>query len=169
MAALHSSRTPQSDSVGARRIGADGAARRRWAARMRRVSDAMPPRKRQRYPRRGNVKAVGDARAPAPSAMSTEGHDRDGGPRDDPREALLTWIVPATLETFDREISSPVPVLVEFWAPWCRPSWMMHPLVEDRVRVCRPAEGRNAQRGRCRWCCQPMRRSRDPAVRAVSR
>ena len=45
------------------------------------------------------------------------------------RDAPAAWIVPSTLDTFDRELRPDVPVLVEFWAPWCRPSWVIHPLV----------------------------------------
>jgi putative thioredoxin len=44
-------------------------------------------------------------------------------------DGLRTSVVAATLDSFDSEIGSRVDVLVEFWAPWCRPSWMMHPLV----------------------------------------
>ena len=61
--------------------------------------------------------------------MTSPGRDREGTPRRGNTDGLRTSIVPATLDSFDREIRSRVPVLVEFWAPWCRPSWMIHPLV----------------------------------------
>jgi thioredoxin 2 len=43
---------------------------------------------------------------------------------------LLPWIVDATKETFDEEIRASVPVLVDFWAPWCGPCRMVSPVVE---------------------------------------
>lgn len=61
--------------------------------------------------------------------MTSGKRDRDGSRSRDNGDSLLTSIVPATLDSFDSELRSRVPVLVEFWAPWCRPSWMIHPLV----------------------------------------
>jgi thioredoxin 2 len=42
-------------------------------------------------------------------------------------------------EGFDEEIKASVPVLVDFWAPWCGPCRMVSPLVE---RVGRENAGR---------------------------
>ena len=58
----------------------------------------------------------------------------EGVPRCAVCHAALPWIVDADKDSFDEEIRASVPVLVDFWAPWCAPCRMVSPVVEKLGR-----------------------------------
>ena len=46
----------------------------------------------------------------------------------------LPWLVSASDSSFQEDLNVSVPVLVDFWAPWCGPCKMITPVLEDIAR-----------------------------------
>jgi len=66
-------------------------------------------------------------------------------PRHGKGKAMAGNVIELTDATFDEIVhNSQVPVLVDFWAPWCGPCRMMAPIVEEiadeyagRAKICK--------------------------------
>ena len=57
-----------------------------------------------------------------------------GVPRCSVCRTALPWIVDTDAGGFGEEIVASVPVLIDFWAPWCGPCRMVSPIVEQMGR-----------------------------------
>ena len=71
---------------------------------------------------------------PACQAKNRVGPIPKGTPRCGSCKSSLPWIVDAGEQDFAAQTQASVPVLVDFWAPWCRPCRMVSPALERLAR-----------------------------------
>jgi thioredoxin 2 len=62
------------------------------------------------------------------------GPKAEGVPRCAKCHELLPWEVETDESGFDAEIKASVPVIVDFWAPWCGPCRMIAPALESLAK-----------------------------------
>ena len=79
--------------------------------------------------------APGVVRCPRCGSKNRLRASADGVPRCGRCRSLLPWITSAGAATFEAEVHAPVPVVVDFWAPWCAPCRMVQPVLERFVET----------------------------------